>query len=49
MLAAAPCQLNRIDFKGPLGASEGNYITNKLNLLKRLLQLQKGRVSETLI
>lgn len=34
MLAVALCQLNRIDFKTPLVASEGNYITNKLNLLK---------------
>ena len=34
MLAAAPYQLNRIDFKGPSIASEGNYITNKLILLK---------------
>ena len=34
MLATAPYQLNRIDFKGPSVASEGNYITNKLNLLK---------------
>ena len=42
MLAAAPSQLNRIDFKGPSGASEGNYITNKLILLKYLLQLQEG-------
>ena len=49
MLAAALCQLNRIDFKGPSVASEGNYITNKLILLKWLSQLQKGRVSETLI
>ena len=37
MLAVALSQLDRIDFKGPLGASEGNYITNKLILLKRLL------------
>ena len=49
MLAAAPSQVNRIDFKGPSVASEGNYITNKLTLLKRLLELQKGRVPETLI
>ena len=42
MLALAPSQLNRIDFKRPSGASEGNYITNKLNLLKCLLELQKG-------
>ena len=47
MLAAAPCQLNRIDFKGPSVASEGNYITSMLNLLKCLLELQKGRVPET--
>ena len=49
MLAAAPSQVNRIDFKGPSVASEGNYITNKLILLKCLLELQKRRVSETLI
>ena len=49
MLAAAPSQVNRIDFKCPSVASEGNYITNKLNLLKCLLELQKGKVSETLI
>ena len=49
MLAPAPSQLNRIDFKGPSGASEGNYITNKLNLLKCLLQLQEGNQLETLI
>ena len=42
MLATAPSQLNRIDFKGPSGASEGNYITNKLILLKWLLWLQEG-------
>ena len=42
MLAAAPSQLNRIDFKGPSGASEGNYITSKQNLLKWLLRLQEG-------
>ena len=47
MLAAAPFQLNRIDFKTPSVASEGNYITNKLNLLKQLLQLQKGIIPET--
>lgn len=47
MLAAALSQLNRIDFKGPPVASEGNYITNKLNLLKRLLGLQSGIVLET--
>ena len=49
MLAPAPSQVNRIDFKGPSGASEGNYITNKLILLKRLLELQNGIVLETLI
>ena len=49
MLATALSQLNRIDFKGPSGASEGNYITNKLTLLKYLLELQKGISSETLI
>ena len=49
MLAVAIRPLNRIDFKGPSVASEGNYITNKLILLKWLLRLQKGRVSETLI
>ena len=49
MLAAAPFQLNRIDFKGPSGASEGNYITNKLILLKWLLWLQEGHCPETLI
>ena len=49
MLAAAPCQLNRINFKGPSGASEGNHITNKLILLKCLLELHKGIVLETLI
>ena len=49
MLAVAPYQVNRIDFKGPSGASEGNYITNKLTLLKCLLELQKGRMPETLI
>ena len=47
MLAPAPSQLNRIDFKHPSGASEGNYITNKLILLKRLLELQNGIVLET--
>ena len=47
MLAVAPCQLNRIDFKGPSVASEGNYITNKLNLLKWLLQPRKDMLSET--
>ena len=49
MLAAAPSQLNRIDFKGPSGASEGNYITNKLNLLKWILRPQEGYYPETLI
>ena len=49
MLAAALSQLNRIDFKGPSGASEGNYITNKPILVKCLSQLQKGISSETLI
>ena len=34
MLATVLCKLNRINFKGPSVASEGNYITNKLNLLK---------------
>ena len=47
MLAAAPSQLNRIDFKGPSVASEGNYITNKLILLKCLLELHKGISLET--
>ena len=47
MLAAAPFQLDRIDFKGPSVASEGNYITNKQNLLKCLLQLQEGYYPET--
>ena len=49
MLATVLSQLNRIDFKGPSVASEGNYITNKLNLLKWLLELQNGIVFETLI
>ena len=49
MLAVALSQLNRIDFKGPSGASEGNYITNKLVLLKWLLELHKGILLETLI
>ena len=49
MLAPAPCQLNRIDFKGPSVASEGNYITNKLILLKWLLWLQEEDQPETLI
>ena len=52
MLAVALSQLNRIDFKGPSVASEGNYITNKLILLKCLLRLQEGgalkHLSETL-
>ena len=52
-MPAALSQLNRIDFKGPSGASEGNYITNKLILLKQLLWLQEGGVlkhlSETLL
>ena len=47
MLAVAPSQLNRIDFKGPPVASEGNYITNKQNLLKCLLWLQEGNCPET--
>ena len=47
MLAAVPCQLNRIDFKDPSGASEGNYITDKLALLKCLLELQKENLLET--
>ena len=49
MLAAALSQLNRIDFKGPSVASEGNYIANRLILLKRLLWLQEGILPETLI
>ena len=49
MLALAPSQVNRIDFKGPSVASEGNYITNKLILLKCLLELQNGIMLETLI
>ena len=47
MLAVAPYQLNRINFKGPSVASEGNYITNKLSLLKYLLELHKGILLET--
>ena len=47
MLATAPCQFNTIDFKALSVASEGNYITNKLNLLKWLLQPQKDMLSET--
>ena len=49
MLAAVPCQLNRIDFKRPSVASEGNYITNKLVLVNHLLELQSDIVLETLI
>ena len=37
MLAIVLYQLNIIDFKDLSVASEGNYITNKLILLKRLL------------
>ena len=52
MLAVALSQLNRIDFKRPSGASEGNYITSKLTFLKWLLWLQEGdtlkHLSETL-
>ena len=47
MLAIALSQLNRIDFKDPAGASEGNYITNKLNPLKWILRLQEGYYLET--
>ena len=47
MLAVALSQLNRIDFKGPSVASEGNYITNKLNLLKWVLQPQEGYYPKT--
>ena len=47
MLATTLSQLNRIDFKGPSVASEGNYITNKLNLLKCLLELQERNCPET--
>ena len=47
MLAVVPSQLNRIDFKTPSVASEGNYITNKLILLKWLLWLQEGYHLET--
>ena len=47
MLATALSQLNRIDFKGPSVASEGNYITNKLNFLKWLLWFQEGNQPET--
>ena len=49
MLAAAPSQVNRIDFKDLPVVSEGNYITNKLILLKWLLWLQEGYYPETLI
>ena len=49
MLATAPCQLNRIDSKRPSVASEGDYITNKLTLLKYLLELQEWHCPETLI
>ena len=49
MLAPAPSQVNRIDFKGPSVASEGNYITDEQSLLKCLLQLQEGKRPETLI
>ena len=47
MLATALSQLNRIDFKRPPAASEGNYITSVLNLLKYLLELHKGMLLET--
>ena len=47
MLATAPSQLNKINFKGPSVASEGNYITNKLNLLEWILQPQEGYYPET--
>ena len=47
MLAVALSQLNRIDFKSSPVASEGNYITNKLNLLKFFLELHKGILLET--
>ena len=49
MLAAALSQVNRIDFKGLSVASEGNYITDKLILLKWLLWVQEGDQPETLI
>ena len=49
MLATALSQLNRIDFKHLSVASEGNYITNKLILLKWLLELQKESLLEILI
>ena len=47
MLAAALYQLNRIDSKSLSVASEGSYITNKLILLKWLLELQEGKRPET--
>ena len=47
MLATVLCKLNRIDFKCPPVASEGNYITSKLVLLKCLLELQKRNCPET--
>ena len=47
MLAPAPSQVNRINFKRPSVASEGNYITNKLNLLKWILRPQEGYYPET--
>ena len=47
MLAVVLFQLNRIDFKRPSVGSEGNYITNKLILLKCLLELHKGILLET--
>ena len=47
MLAAEPSQVNRIDFKRLSVASEGNYITNKLILLKCLLGLHKSILLET--
>ena len=49
MLAVVPSQLNRIDSKTLSVASEGNYITDKLILLKCLLGLQNGISFETLI
>ena len=42
MLATALSQLDRINFKDPAETSEGNYITNKLILLKCFLELQGG-------
>ena len=47
MLVMVPCQLNIIDFKDTPEASEGNYIANKLILLKWLLWLQKESLLET--